>query len=130
VLLLCNKGGVVVLVGGGVVVYEGGVTWWFVLFVVGPHCVVQGVMDQFRAAKVGDVQQLRLALTVNNVDVVDDYGWTALLYASRNGHVDCVRYCIKMGTNVNARTRNGYNVVHCTSFKGHGARIVGCGCNG
>jgi hypothetical protein len=36
------------------------------------------VMNQFEAAEMGDLQQLRVALTVNNVNAVDSDGWTAL----------------------------------------------------
>jgi hypothetical protein len=36
------------------------------------------VMDQFDAAREGELQQLRVALTVNNVNDLDEDGWTAL----------------------------------------------------
>jgi hypothetical protein len=45
------------------------------------------VMDQLEAARDGDLHQLRVALTVNNVnDVSRVDGWIALHFAARNGH--------------------------------------------
>jgi hypothetical protein len=76
------------------------------------------VMNQFLAARHGDLQQLRVALTVDNVNDVDGDGWTALLYAAYGAaygaysHGDCVKHCIEMGANVNAHNANGYAPLH------------------
>jgi ankyrin repeat protein len=40
------------------------------------------VMSQFEAARIGDLQQLRVALTAGNVNDVDVYGRTALHWAA------------------------------------------------
>jgi hypothetical protein len=81
------------------------------------------VMDQFKSARDGDLQQLRVALTVDNINNVDAYGvsggcWTVLHYAAENGSVDCVKFCIEMGANVNARTNGGWAPLHLASLRG------------
>jgi ankyrin repeat protein len=77
------------------------------------------IMDQFRAAESGDLQHLHNTLTVNNVNA-DVVGWTALHFASRDGRTDCVRYCIEMGANVNARRADGgWTPLQCASYSGH-----------
>jgi hypothetical protein len=81
-------------------------------------------MDQFQAAERGELQQLRVALTVNNVnDVGGSKGLTALHYAANRGYYDCVKLCIEMGANVNARTNSGWTPLHCASWEGH-ANVV------
>jgi ankyrin repeat protein len=55
---------------------------------------------------VGDHQQLRRVLTANNMDDVRSYGGsTVLQYAATFDQVECVKVCIEMGANVNARNR-------------------------
>jgi ankyrin repeat protein len=84
-------------------------------------------MDQFEAAQHGDLQQLRVALTVDNVNDGDDDGrndcWTALHWAADNGHNECVKFCIEMGANVNARNNEGTTALHLASWEGH-ANVV------
>jgi ankyrin repeat protein len=75
-------------------------------------------MDQLIASEDGDLQQLRVALTVNNVNDVDEDDFTALHFAAFSGRVDCVKLCIKMGANVNARTGWGLTPLHCASLDG------------
>jgi hypothetical protein len=76
----------------------------------GPCCY--RVMNQFAAAKMGDLPQLRVTLTADNVNVPQGGGWTALHWAARDGHDECVKYCIEMGANVNARSIGGYTPLH------------------
>jgi ankyrin repeat protein len=86
------------------------------------HCthtaLVDTVMSQFTAARKGDLQQLRVALTAGNVNDVDLNGWTALLYAANTGNVDCVKFCIEMGANVKVHDRHGYTPLHLASLHG------------
>lgn len=42
-----------------------------------------------------------------NVNVEDKSGYTALHYASRNGHTEACKFLISKGANVNALTRAG-----------------------
>jgi ankyrin repeat protein len=69
-------------------------------------------MDQFVAARRGNLQQLRVLLTTNNVNEVDGTGWTSLLYAAGNGYVECVRWCLQMGANVNTPDSSGWTPIH------------------
>jgi ankyrin repeat protein len=77
------------------------------------------VMDQFDAAQHGDLQQLRVALTVNNVNNRNVVGRTALHNAAIRGGIDCVNYCIEMGAHVSARSHSGYTPLHYASLNGH-----------
>jgi hypothetical protein len=78
-------------------------------------------MDQFRAADEGDLKQLRVALTEDNVNDVDGglSGWRALDHAARGGHIDYINYCIEMGANVNADAKYGCTPLHRASSYGH-----------
>jgi ankyrin repeat protein len=88
------------------------------------HTVLfSSVMNQFEAARDGDLQYLRVALTVCNVNDGNMYGWTALNLAAGNGRVDCVKYCVEMGANVNARTRRGCTPLRLASWNGN-ANVV------
>jgi ankyrin repeat protein len=84
-------------------------------------------MDKFTAVKEGDLQQLRVALTVDNVNDVDDRGKTVLHWAAAAyERFDCVKHCIEMGANVNARTLTGHTPLHFASFYSvmEGVRIL------
>jgi hypothetical protein len=77
------------------------------------------VMNQFEAVQRGDLDQLRAALTLDNVNVQNGFdGWTTLHCAAANGHVECSKYCIEMGAKVNAQSKNGYTPLHCASSHG------------
>jgi hypothetical protein len=72
-------------------------------------------MNQFEAAQVGGLQQLRVALTVGNLNNGDEDGWTALHLAALNGHDECIKFCIEMDANVNARNNKGCTPLHLAS---------------
>jgi hypothetical protein len=60
-------------------------------------------MDQFKAARVGNVGRVRELLSRANVDNVEDvHGGTALLWAVVGGFTECVKYLLEMGADVNA----------------------------
>jgi ankyrin repeat protein len=71
-----------------------------------------------KTAAEGNVHKLRGALRAYNVDDIDEAGWTALHCAACNGHVDCVKVCLKVGANVNARSGNGDSPLHIASWHG------------
>jgi ankyrin repeat protein len=60
-------------------------------------------MNQFWAAKKGDLDQLRAVLTRDNMDDLDRFGRRAFDLAIISGRTACVKYCIEMGVNVNDR---------------------------
>jgi ankyrin repeat protein len=65
-------------------------------------------MDQFTAAREGKLQELQRLLTPDNVDDVSGLGKTALHFAARYGHVECVKWCLKMRANVNVQDRANF----------------------
>jgi ankyrin repeat protein len=82
-------------------------------------------MNQFDAARRGNLQQLRATLTLNNVNDVDrESGCTVLHHAACDGYVDCVKLCIEMGANVNARSLNGSTPLHIASFGSGNVNVV------
>jgi ankyrin repeat protein len=90
----------------------------FLRFVILTRCCREGD-DQFKAAAEGEFQQLCVLLARNNVDDVDDYGWTALHNAAWYGNVECTNYCVDMRANVNAHDNDGWTPVHCASREGN-----------
>jgi ankyrin repeat protein len=75
-------------------------------------------MNQFAAARDGDLQQLQHLLTPDNVDKTNVYGSTALHCAARNGNVDCVKWCVEMRANVNVEDIFGSAPLHLASSNG------------
>jgi ankyrin repeat protein len=51
----------------------------------------------------------RLLKNGANIEVRDDNGWTALIYAANTGHVEMCLFLIKEGANANAKDDNGFN---------------------
>ena len=55
------------------------------------------------AALIGDTDALREALAAGaDVNAVDVFGWTSLMYAARFGHEACVKLLLAAGADVNA----------------------------
>jgi ankyrin repeat protein len=77
------------------------------------------VMDQFESAHKGDIQKLRVVLTVDNVDDLDSMGWTALHHATYRSHFECVKCCIEMKANVNARDLYGWTPLYMAAMYGN-----------
>lgn len=42
-----------------------------------------------------------------NMDVQDEYGWTALHYASREGQLEAVQFLLKKGANIEIKNNKG-----------------------
>jgi hypothetical protein len=103
---------------------EDGCYFLFPCSLCSQRVVYNRVMDQFQAARHGDLQQLRDMLTVDNVNDVDDRDWTAIHCAAWYGHDDCVKCCIKMGANVNVRTNAGSTPLHLASDDFNVVRIL------
>jgi ankyrin repeat protein len=76
-------------------------------------------MDHFIAAELGNLKALQRLLTPDNVDDVDLLGLTALHLAAWDGHLECVKWCVKMGANVNAEDNVEWKPLHIASLHGH-----------
>ena len=46
-------------------------------------------------------------------------GWTCLMIAAENGHLDICRLLIDKGAQVTAKNRGGWTPLHCAARKGH-----------
>jgi hypothetical protein len=68
-------------------------------------------MDQFEAARDGDLQQWRVALTVGNVND-DERGLTALPYAGRSSTGMCVNIGAHLETVIDALVVPRYTLHH------------------
>jgi ankyrin repeat protein len=87
------------------------------LFIVHFHTPYHRVMNQFKAAREGNLDQLRAALTLDNIDDVENGGLTALYFAAWYGYVECAKLCVEMHANVNARDDTGHTSLHyATSY--------------
>eukprot|EP00931_Biecheleriopsis_adriatica_P118805 TRINITY_DN94121_c0_g1_i1.p1 TRINITY_DN94121_c0_g1~~TRINITY_DN94121_c0_g1_i1.p1 ORF type:complete len:793 (+),score=119.73 TRINITY_DN94121_c0_g1_i1:53-2431(+) len=68
-----------------------------------------GTTKLMAASNVGDLQRVRaLAARGANVNLCDDYGWTALRYAVRNRHADVVSELVKLKADVNYAGVSGW----------------------
>ncbi|XP_072137454.1 NAD-capped RNA hydrolase NUDT12 isoform X5 [Mobula birostris] len=72
------------------------------------------------AAK-GDAAKLSTMLTYSTslVDEVDEKGWTALMYASRNGHFEVARLLLEKGCNRSLSNKSGQTAQDIAKFWGY-----------
>ena len=62
----------------------------------------------------------KLLVAGANVNYQDDYGWTALMVASENGHIDIVRLLLEKGANVNYQSAiDNFTALMLASKKNH-----------
>ena len=54
-----------------------------------------------------------------NVNFTDNYGWTALHFCAKNGSYELFTFFVKMGTDINLKTKNGRNCLHIAALYGH-----------
>ncbi|MBW5409650.1 ankyrin repeat domain-containing protein [Brachyspira hampsonii] len=70
-----------------------------------------------KAAKMGDIKELELLVKVEDVNLKDKDNYTALAYASANGHLEAVKFLVENGVDVNDKlaikvaSENGQNEV-------------------
>jgi ankyrin repeat protein len=77
--------------------------------------------DLLQAAKNGNVEQLRSILSQGKASISskNNYGVSALIFAANNGHVDCVRYLLERGANIDDRSNNGKSSLLWAARWGH-----------
>jgi ankyrin repeat protein len=66
-----------------------------------------------------NTKQLQTLLTRTNINVVDEYGYTALHYAARYEHVEGVSLCIALGADISMKTDAGLTPLFVASFRGN-----------
>ena len=71
-------------------------------------------------SKIGDMMESGMP-----VDILDEYGNTALMNAARNNRTDVVRYLLANGANVNKQDRSGNTALHKASNNNH-TDVVRC----
>ena len=78
----------------------------------------------YSAAADGDIQRVRLLLDRGAaIDLVDDYGYTALSIASQEGHEAVVRLLLDRGAAIDLVDDYGYTALSIASQEGHEAVV-------
>lgn len=76
------------------------------------------LIDAAKKRELGFVQQaIQGGAMINTID--DDYGRTALIWASRNGQLEIVQYLIEEGANVNAESPGNTTALIHAAVHGH-----------
>lgn len=80
-----------------------------------------GSADAFHeAARTGDVLQIaRLADSIGDLDQKNAKGYSALMLAAYNGHLEASRYLISIGADINSTDAAGNSILMGVAFKGH-----------
>lgn len=75
----------------------------------------------FYLAKVGEKNAVQKIIEKGECDIneKDFKGYSPLMYASYNGHIEMTRYLIENGADVNSSDLSGNTVLMGASFKGH-----------
>jgi hypothetical protein len=78
-------------------------------------------MDQWDAAKRGDLDRLMEVVTLENVDLFDWCGDTCLSYASKHCRIECVLWLLEermANVNLFCDSAAQWNALHCAAVKG------------
>lgn len=69
------------------------------------------------AAEKGRLLELSnlLGIDASLISFADSDGYTALHRASYGGHKDCIKYLLKYGANIEAKTTDGWTPLHCAA---------------
>ena len=54
-----------------------------------------------------------------DINATDEDGWTVLIYASNNGHLEIVRLLLEKGANINVTNQYGYTSLMRASKNGY-----------
>jgi ankyrin repeat protein len=81
---------------------------------------VGGSEELIRATQKGDVRKVeRLISSGVNLDIRDNLGWTALIWASYLNWVEVVKFLIEAGANLNIRSNGGKTALMWASCQNH-----------
>nr|CAB3264484.1 peroxisomal NADH pyrophosphatase NUDT12 [Phallusia mammillata] len=89
---------------------------------VTPSKPVNPVSDLFRAAENGKINEVQYLVENQfvDIDVADQYKWTALMMASHNGHMDIVQFLLMHGADwKHSVDASGYDAYDLASLGGH-----------
>jgi ankyrin repeat protein len=77
-------------------------------------------MDLFAAVESNNVDTLKALISGGGVDInfEDAFGATALIRATRNGYLNCVKFLLEAKADVNKKTATGSSPLHFASWNG------------
>uniref|UniRef100_A0A2C9LAL5 NAD-capped RNA hydrolase NUDT12 n=1 Tax=Biomphalaria glabrata TaxID=6526 RepID=A0A2C9LAL5_BIOGL len=78
--------------------------------------LVQRFLD---CAARGDVENFEQLLGAVDIDVKSDRGWTALMFAARNGHTSVINILVQKGCDVNCLNASGQTALEIAQFWNH-----------
>ena len=73
----------------------------------------------FGHARSGDLESLKFHLNPSLLNVQDTKGYSALMLAAYNGHIESTRWLIDAGATVNQSDNSGNTILMGAAFKGH-----------
>lgn len=75
----------------------------------------------FAMAETGNAKQLEELYSSDkiNVNAINSDGDRALHLSASKGHLGCVKYIIKQGTDINAKNEEGETALHKSAYNGH-----------
>ena len=85
--------------------------------------------DLLNAVQTGDLAATQVLVNANNADIraKDEHGWDALMFATRGGHVEIVKFLLSQGADPNTKENASGNWCldkNCTSWQGLSGRPV------
>ncbi|XP_048381177.1 peroxisomal NADH pyrophosphatase NUDT12 [Stegostoma tigrinum] len=79
------------------------------------------VIQFLQNAATGDTEKLSTVLnySLSLINKVDEKGWTALMYASRNGHFEVIQLLLEKGCDKSISNNSGQTALDIAEFWGH-----------
>jgi uncharacterized protein len=76
------------------------------------------------AARTNDVERANRALQANiNIDLKNEDGYTALMYAVNSGSIDVAKVILDHKARINLQDRDGYTALMIAAFRGNGEMV-------
>ncbi|MDF2964957.1 MAG: ankyrin repeat-containing protein [Rickettsiaceae bacterium] len=76
--------------------------------------------DFIKAAKEGNLATVQYYISQNiDIDINDEDGWTALMFAARKGHLDIVKVLIEYGGDINKADKYRWTALMIAAERGH-----------
>lgn len=77
-------------------------------------------VNLFKAAQTNDIETLeKMFLNSLNVNVIDEFGWTALMMGSYEGHLDIVKLLIRSGAKIDVEDRQQNTAISLATKRDH-----------